>query len=237
VTARESSGAPEKWGYVLSVLLHVIVGAAAFLLLRSTASTVPLPPQYHVELVAAPPGERAIGEVRSTPPTPNQPTTATRPSDASVKTMPTPKATPVDNPARRATPDQAIPKKQVKSNAPIAGGGPIGGRGTDVATVRAEGIEFPFPGYLNNVVRQIALNFKPRNRNSGLKATVRFLIHRDGTVTDFTFIQKSGDYGFDLEARSAVDAASRTRAFGPLPSGYRDDVLPVTFDFSPTFLQ
>ena len=110
------------------------------------------------------------------------------------------------------------------------------GKGTDVATVRSDGIEFPFPGYLNNIVRQIALNFKPRT-GAKLKAEVRFLIHRDGSVSNLVFVRKSGVFSFDLEAQGAVEAASSTRRFGPLPAGFPDDVLPVVFSFDPEFLR
>ena len=113
----------------------------------------------------------------------------------------------------------------------------MGDKGTDVATVRSDGIEFPFPGYLNNIVRQIALNFNPRNADARLKAEVRFLIHRDGSVSDLTFIRRSGNFSFDLEAQGAVEAAASSRRFGPLPDGFSDDVLPVVFSFDPEFLK
>ena len=103
--------------------------------------------------------------------------------------------------------------------------------------MRSEGIEFPFPGYLNNIVRQIAIRFKPRNPAARLKAEVRFLIHRDGSVSDITFIRRSGNFSFDLEAQGAVDAASSALAFGALPAGFPDDVLPVVFSFDPEFLK
>jgi protein TonB len=103
--------------------------------------------------------------------------------------------------------------------------------------VRSDGIEFPFPGYLNNIVRQIAINFKPRNPAARLKAEVRFLIHRDGSVSDISFIRRSGNFSFDLEAQGAVEAASSTGRFGPLPTGFPDDVLPVVFSFDPEFLK
>lgn len=237
MNSQKVSEAPDQWAYFLSALLHVALGAAAFLLLRASSAPIVLPPTYHVELVAAPPGERAIGEVRETQSNPAEPTTAPRPSEATVNTMPNPRATPQENPTRRATPDLAVPKKRERSNAPLAGGGPIGGKGTDVANVRSEGIEFPFPGYLNNIVRQIAVNFRPRDGNLGLRAEVTFLVHRDGTVTNLKFINRSGNYAFDLEAQSAVEAASRARSFGPLPSGFHDDVLPVYFSFDPDFLK
>ncbi|HEX9310585.1 MAG TPA: TonB C-terminal domain-containing protein, partial [Gemmatimonadaceae bacterium] len=70
-----------------------------------------------------------------------------------------------------------------------------------------------------------------------LKAEVRFLIHRDGSVSDLTFIRRSGNFSFDLEAQGAVEAASSTRGFGPLPAGFPDDVLPVVFSFDPEFLK
>jgi outer membrane biosynthesis protein TonB len=203
---------------------------------------------YRVSIVAAPAGERAIGEVKSGQA--KATTSVTQPSAAqsTLKEMPVPKAKPAQKTPARATPSapkpaakagaadaKAVP--QPKTEAPKAGGGPVGGKGTDVATVRTDGIEFAFPGYLNNIVRQIALNFRPRNTNAGLKAEIRFLIHRDGSVSDLTFIRRSGNFSFDLEAQGAVEAASSARRFGPLPDGFSDDVLPVVFSFDPEFLK
>lgn len=235
MSGERGRGVPGVGAYVVSAAIHAALALAAFLAFRAPPP-ITLPPMYHVELVAAPPGTRAIGEIKKTPPAPNVPVTAPRPSDATVKTMPQPSKV-ADNPIRRATPDVAVPKTTAKSNAAKAGGGPIGGKGTDVANVRSEGIEFPFPGYLNNIVRQIALNFKPQNPNAKLRSEVTFLIHRDGSVTDFKFVKRSGNYAFDLEAQSAVEAAARARAFGPLPGGFNDDVLPVFFSFDPDFIR
>lgn len=234
MSVERSRDVPGVGAYVVSAAIHAALALAAFFAFRAPPP-VTLPPMYHVELVAAPPGTRAIGEVKETPPT-AAPITAPRPSDATAKSMPTPDKA-ADNPVRRATPDVAVPKSTGKSNAARAGGGPIGGKGTDVANVRSEGIEFPFPGYLNNIVRQIALNFKPRNPNAKLRSEVTFLIHRDGSVSDFKFVKKSGNYAFDLEAQSAVEAAARARSFGPLPGGFSDDVLPVFFSFDPDFIR
>ncbi|MEP6781590.1 MAG: TonB family protein, partial [Gemmatimonadaceae bacterium] len=60
-----------------------------------------------------------------------------------------------------------------------------------------------------------------------------FLIHRDGSVSEISVTKSSGSSSFDREARGAVEAAGTSRAFGPLPSGFPDDVLPVYFTFSP----
>lgn len=220
----------------LSAILHAGMISTVFFL-RASSSTQ-LPPMYRVDLVAAPPGPRAAGEV-STAPAPANPSKAP-PRAESKSTGPTvsvKKGKAVRQPAK-ATPNVTAKSTPQKStNAPRAGGGPTGGTGTDVATVRTEGIEFPFPGYLNNIVRQIALNFSPRNPNAPLKAEVMFLLRRDGTVSGFRFLTRSGSYAFDLECQGAVEAAAAGRAFGPLPAEFPDDVLPVIFSFDPRMLR
>lgn len=200
---------------------------------------------YRVNIVAAPPGPRAVGVVSPTPvatPPPEQPP-APPPKRAEIapKAMPMPtKVPPARKPPVAATPTPAPtePVAKPKTQAPPAqaGGGPVGGRGTDVATVRTEGVDFPYPGYLENIVRQIALRFRPPG-NTAVRAEVMFLIRRDGTVTDFRFISRSGNFAFDLECQGAVDQAAEVKAFGPLPAGFSDDVLPVIFSFDPRVLR
>ena len=246
---RRVNGSRHITPFTLSAALH---GAIAILLFNTLKEQKPvaLPPMYRVEIIAAPAGERAIGEVKSAQATATTPVTQPAASQSTVKEMPLPTAKPVPKTPARATPSdvkakpapkagvpdaKAVP--QPKTEAPKAGGGPVGDKGTDVATVRSDGIEFPFPGYLNNIVRQIALKFNPRNPAARLKAEVRFLIRRDGSVADITFVRRSGNFSFDLEAQGAVEAASTARAFGPLPTGFADDALPVVFSFDPAFLK
>jgi protein TonB len=246
---RRVNGSRQIAPFTLSAVLHAAIATLLFNTL-SEQKPVALPPMYRVEIVAAPAGERAIGEVKSEQPSATAPVTQPVPSPPSVKEMPLPAAKPAPKPPVRATPAEAKPKPvtkagvaevkpatAAKTEAPKAGGGPIGDKGTDVATVRSDGIEFPFPGYLNNIVRQIALKFKPRNPAARLKAEVRFLIRRDGSVGDITFVRRSGNFSFDLEAQGAVESASTARAFGPLPDGFPDDALPVVFSFDPAFLK
>jgi outer membrane biosynthesis protein TonB len=64
-----------------------------------------------------------------------------------------------------------------------------------------------------------------------------FLIHRDGTISNLRFNIPSGSYAFDVEARGAVESAAQAGAFGPLPRGFPDDVLPVIFSFDPRLLR
>ncbi|MBX3132741.1 MAG: TonB C-terminal domain-containing protein [Gemmatimonadaceae bacterium] len=218
----------------ISVVLHVAV-VLPFVVWKA-APSAPLPPMYKVDLVAAPPGPRQEGVVRETPPT-AEPTAKAPPKAEAPDPV---KTAPINPPTRRA-PTRATPNISTKatervdaSRAPTAGGGETGGTGTDVATVRTEGIEFPFPGYLQNIVRQVALNFNPRNPGA-LKAEVFFFIRRDGSVTGFRFITSSGNFAFDVEAQGAVEAGSRR--FGPLPADFTDDILPVTFSFDPDRLR
>ena len=240
VGARHASGglaAP----MLASAALHAT--AIAALVLVRPDSAPPLPPTYRVNIVAAPPGPRQVGVVtppaaqteapRVAPPPPRAETPVARmPSLPTVRPparSPSAAATPTPAPAQRA-PAPAAPAQR-------AGGGPVGGAGADVASVRIEGIEFPYPGYLSNIVRQIALRFNPDNPNAPLRAEIMFLIHRDGSVTSLRFVRRSGVYAFDLEAQGAVEAAAAARAFGALPTGFPDDVLPVIFSFDPRLIR
>ncbi|MFN5152802.1 MAG: energy transducer TonB [Gemmatimonadota bacterium] len=221
---------------LLSAVAHLVVMLA--LLVVRTAAPPALPLMYEVNLVAAPVGERAAGVVRDPVPESVTPP-AVAPTPTRVERNDPGKTAPIKAPTvkapTRATPSPAAPAKAAPAaRAPTAGGGAVGGTGTDVATVRTEGIQFPFPGYLQNIVRQIALNFRPRNPGA-LTAEVLFFIHRDGSVSGFRFVQRSGNFAFDVEAEGAVEAA--TGAFGPLPKGFGDDILPVTFRFDPARLR
>lgn len=218
--------------FIVSLVLHVAV-VAPFVIWKA-APDAALPPMYKVDLVGAPAGERQMGVVRETPPA-AEPTAKAPPKAATTDNA---KTAPINAPSKRA-PTRATPNISTKSTervdaskAPTAASGETGNTGTDVATVRTEGIEFPFPGYLQNIVRQVALNFKPRNPGA-LKAEVFFFIRRDGSMTGFRFITSSGNFAFDLEAQGAVEAAR----FGPLPDGFTDDILPVTFSFDPARLR
>ena len=224
----------------LSAALHVVAGVAVFAFARPKPEPA-TPPIYKVNILAAPPGARAIGVVSPTP-APTQPDAKVPPRaevtpPAPVLPPKTQLPTKVRTPPPAATPVPTTAKANAPAaNAPAAGGGPTGGRGTDVATVRTEGIEFPYPGYLNNIVRQIALRFDPSDRGPTLRAEVTFLLHRDGSISNLRFLKRSGVYAFDLEAQGSIEAAAGAHAFGPLPAGFTDDVLPVIFSFDPSLL-
>lgn len=239
----------------ISAALHA--GVFGFLIWNRPPPPPPMPPVYRVELFAAPPGERRMGVVRPPTPTPAPPVPAPEPAAPPAPTtrereMPAPEtkplptkrvqeqATPNPAPTRTAggdtkaevpTPPKTPPK------APTAGGGPQGGRGTDVANVRTAGIDFPFPEYLHNVVRQIAVRFSPPDPNAPFTAQVFFLIRRNGSVDAIRVVTSTGNYEFNTEAVGAVEQAGRAGAFGALPAGFSDDVLPVYFSFDPKVIR
>ncbi|MBA3890023.1 MAG: TonB C-terminal domain-containing protein [Gemmatimonadaceae bacterium] len=227
---------------VLSVAVHA--GLAFAMLAMQPDPRPPLPAVYRVNLVAAPPGPRAIGVVQppaATPPAPQPapaqppPRPVTQTPDVALTPRP---VTPPRRTAQQSTPTPAsdAPRPAPSTPQPVAGGGPVGGTGTDVATVRTPGIEFPYGGYLDNIVRQLVLRFRPGG-NRALVADVSFLIRRDGSVSDIRVLRSSGVYSFDVEAQGAIESAGQARAFGPLPRGFTDDALPVTISFTPSLFR
>ena len=204
-----------------SVFLH---GVVAFLILVPNESAPILPPTYKVELVAAP----------KPPPRPQRrrPETVQRPAEQTVPTRPqpprpqTPDPVPVEvqdetEPPAPANPDTLLPDVEPST-------------GADQTTVNTSGVEFPFPEYLRNIVAQVYRRWQRPSGNVSLSAEVQFFIHSDGSVSNFQFVTRSGNFGFDLEAQGAIEAAANSSAFGPLPEGFASGVLPVSFFFDPS---
>ena len=235
---RPQSGARLGGPLGVSAVLHASIIAAA--IFARSAPPKALPPVYKVSLIAAPPGPRAIGEVTPQPapappptPAPPPPRAETNPRDMPAPTKPKPTPKKAAAPATPTVAKKAAPKDEPQ---PKAGGGPTGGAGTDVANIKTEGVEFTDQAYLNNIVRQIAVRFNPRNAGA-LRAEVFFIVRRDGSIGEFRFLTKSGVYAFDLEAQGAVEAAGSAKAFGALPSSYVNDFLPVIFSFDPSLIR
>ena len=208
---------------------------------------LPLAPiAYRVSLVAAPPPEAAAlasAPARAAPPAPTPspvPAPARRSAPASLRDAAPPRAAlaPAQAPPQQAqAPAAAVPATPPRAAPAVAApvSGPPGSTtaGTDAATIRTEGVEFPFPGYLRNLVAQVYQRWRPPASQAALVAEVFFFIHRDGSVAGLQFIRRSGSFAFDLETQGAIESAARAGAFGALPDGYGADVLPVSFFFNP----
>ena len=219
---------------VVSVALHAV--AALMFVLARPSERPPMPPTYRVNLIAAAPGPRQVGVAApasaapvETPPVPAPALRARSTPEPERMTLPARKVPPTIAP-KVATPNATAPATRTPSQVPVAGGGPTGGKGADVANVKVDGVVFDYPVYLNNVVRQIALEFKPSTRGA-LHADVSFVIRRDGSIFGLKLVEKSGVFSFDQDALAAVETGSRR--FGPLPPGFSDDALPIIFSFDP----
>jgi hypothetical protein len=217
-----------------SLALHVIAVAVAIQI--RTAERVS-PPVYAVTLIAAPAGAPAIGVVNppkaAEQPKAPPPKVREAPQTKSVPTRRTPAVT-------RVTPTEARPltKADRRPEQTAAGGGPVGGTGTDVANVSIDGREFPFPSYLQNIVTQIRLRFGRQSWPEAATAEFSFLIMRDGSIKFLKLREAKGaSFEFRLEAESAIESAGRVKAFGPLPDGFADDALPVVFSFDPRIIR
>ncbi len=252
VSDRAAGSISRGAGVAGSLALHGAVLLSFVTLGRVTTHPRALP-AYRVQLLAAP---RA--DVASDQPTPG--VTQPAPAPAPAPTPPPPAPKPATRPAAKA-PAHAVapapapapappaaPKTMARpapspTSAPSAAPAPpaatspnttaASGTGTDAATIKTEGVDFPFPGYLRNLVAQVYRRWRPPSGNADLDAEMLFFVHRDGTISGLQFVRRSGSFAFDLEAQGAVEAAARANAFGTLPAGYGPDVLPVSFFFKP----
>lgn len=227
----------ETAGLVGTLLVH---GAVVAFVLAAARPPRPMPPVYAVELVAAPAPVTAPSAPVATAPTNPAPEPAVskappKPSATPAVRTPPPKPEPV-RPQPHATTSPSVPGAQtsrVTKTAPVAPApGETPSNGTDAVTVKTPGLTFAYPEYLRNIVAQIYRRWD-RPRGGTLRAEVFFMILRDGSVRDIRFITPSGDFTFDLGAQGAIEDAANNHAFGPLPDGYPQDVLPVSFYFEP----
>ncbi|HSG81876.1 MAG TPA: TonB C-terminal domain-containing protein [Gemmatimonadota bacterium] len=216
-----------------SLSLHTAVLAFAFW--GTTQLAIPTPPQvYQVELVAAP---RAV-PVRQVP-VPERPR-ATQEPRAEAQRPPKETVPAVTPSTRRETPpvepvkEEAAPDPDPVVTERAAAPPEQSPTGVEGMPVRLEGAPFPYPEYLANIILQIKRHWRPPSGARQLRAELAFSILRDGSVEDVSWIRRSGDPGFDLEARGAIEAAGKRGAFGSLPEGYPSDRLRVSFFFDPT---
>lgn len=219
----------------------VVIHAAAMLLLAAMAQAGRRieAPVYAVDLVAAPlPRPDARVSETAPPAPPDEPAEAVpektvepdavpiAPKQATPKPVAKPEApkTPVD--PKREPPPTATTQPQAPP-APVT----APGTGSDAATIKTPGLEFPFPEYLRNIMNQVYRRWGAPN--TALRAEVGFVINRDGSVRQIQVLKKSGNFAFDLDAQGAIEAAGNARAFGPLPDGWTAEVLNVVFVFEP----
>ena len=87
-----------------------------------------------------------------------------------------------------------------------------------------------FPWYVDQINRKMSANWNkyevdPRTAK-GTRVSVTFVLHRDGTVSDLRFDQKSGIATLDTSCQRAVE---RVDTFGNLPAAYHQSTLNVRY--------
>jgi TonB family protein len=90
--------------------------------------------------------------------------------------------------------------------------------------------DFCDPQYLAQMVGMIHRNWTQQRQPVPAKPIIRFVIQRDGSLTDVTVRQSSGYPLLDFTAKRAVDL---TRAIPPLPACYPhpDFAVNLTFEY------
>jgi protein TonB len=222
-TRRQQQERGSGVAFLGTVTLHGLV--AGLMLWSPSTMRRAVPPVYSVSLVAAPrpePQQRRAPEAVERAAERPAPLESRRPQRTSVAKTPPPPAKPEERePAPRTNAAEELAPGAEPST------------GTDVATVKTEGVDFPYPEYLRNIVGQVYRRWRRPTGTQSYRAEVMFFIHRNGRISNLQFITRSGNFAFDLEAQGAVEAAGNAVAFGPLPEEYPADVLPVNFFFDP----
>ena len=88
-------------------------------------------------------------------------------------------------------------------------------------------VNFCDPEYLGQMISLIHRNWQQRQPGTG-RPVVRYVIQRDGTLTEITLRQPSGNAGLDFEAQRAV---MLTRAIPPLPPCYPHPTYAMNLTF------
>ncbi len=214
---------PVRVGVAGTTLAHG--GLIALALLAAHRAKPPLNIVYEVNLVAAPLPSPALHNAapEATPAAPED-VAPTVVKPRVVKPVPKPPTVP----AKRV---DARPVTKSPTT-PASGERPSTGR--DVVTLHQEGISFPYPEYLRNIENKIFAQWNHAMFRPGLDVKIAFVILKDGSVNlnSLEIVKGSGSYGFDLNARAAIEAAAAALAFGPLPTGWNGASSPIQFDFS-----
>lgn len=201
----------------------------------ATAAVVPEFMVFEIELIS--PSAAELGEVTSAPPEElviETPTEVVPEPEVEVpppiveeeappeeepqpeETVSPPESEPVDDPEPARSPD---PDPEVETP------------GEDL-NVRMAGLRRDYPEYYNNIIRHMQRCFRWRGQED-LRATIYFVIARDGTVSGVDVLESSRNVPFDIEAMGAAECAGARGRLGPLPETLPVDRMPIMFIFEP----
>ncbi|HUG41585.1 MAG TPA: TonB C-terminal domain-containing protein [Longimicrobiales bacterium] len=216
---------PDRRAVVGSVVFHLALGAALFVSGIRFRTELPEFVAYRVQLRSPPPTEAAAE------PEPVEATTQIETPEPPPEPAPRPPEPKPEPRTQTAVPEPEKPKpaEPQPARGPDPEPAPVGGENIDVMI---EGQEFPYPGYLDNIIVQNRRHFRWSGR-CDLEASVAYYIDRDGNVGGIRLTQNSTDWNFNLQVKAAVELAGRQGAYGALPDGWIGDRLWVKFTFLP----
>ncbi|MCI0433113.1 MAG: TonB C-terminal domain-containing protein [Gemmatimonadetes bacterium] len=213
---------PDRRAVTSSLLVHAGLLGAFLLAGVLTRRDLPDFENYRVRIFSPPPQVQG-------PPAP-RPQVAQTIVSAPRPETPRPRQ---QAPEVRRTESTPVEGAKPEKTEPVAGAAPKpDSPGGDNLDVDMAGQEFPYPAYLENIIRQINRYFR-WSRETTPEVVLAFYIQRDGSVGGLQVVEKSGDFFFDLEAQKAVELAGRQGAFGPLPEDWVQDRLWVRFRLLP----
>ena len=198
--------------------------------IRATiTSTIPLPNDQ-------PPNQNVLATEKPSPaPAPPAPKAAPKVDEKTIPIQGKPEK-PQPKPAPKATPSKEPPPKptnkaqygeEAANNIPRA----IQGQTTPGPTSVAEGdFGSRFGWYVNQINRKMSQTWNkftvdPRTAK-GTRVYITFSVARDGTPSNVQLQRSSGSPTLD---RSCMQAAERVDTFGPLPGGYTQSSLSVSY--------
>lgn len=243
------SSGPDRTAVLLSAAVHFLL----FLLVWWTETVRPSPVEfvaYDIELVSPPSPvegepdareELAVETPEESRPEPEPETETPAPPEPEDEEEAEPEEEPEPEP-EETEPEEEEPQPQPETPPPepaeeeaepgVAEPDPEAETSGEDIDVRIEGLRRDYPAYYENIIRQINRCFRWRGAQD-LTATVRFHIRRDGTVSDLSVVEPSGDFQFDFEAMGAVECAGSGGRLGALPEDLPFDRLPIEFTFRP----
>jgi outer membrane biosynthesis protein TonB len=150
-----------------------------------------------------------------------EPKTTTKP-DSKPETPQLHSRTPTQGPEVR----QGTARTETGQTTAIPFGGLATG-GNGLGGVRTDTADFCCPDYLTTMQRLVYANWRPNQGTAG-KNSFKFVVQRDGTITEIQVDQSAGAF-LDLASQRALE---QTRQLPPLPAAYRGDRLTVILDFT-----
>jgi protein TonB len=88
---------------------------------------------------------------------------------------------------------------------------------------------FQYGWYVEVITRKVRQNWYPSEAPPGTETDVSFVVDRSGHPSNVRIEKSSGNASYDS---SGVRAVQRVDTFGPLPAGYNQSTLIVTYTFS-----